>query len=338
MNIGNRKSEQPATAPNASADRFGRVMRKLRVSLTDRCNYRCVYCMPEHPSWNPRSEILTFEELRTLVEIFVSRFGIEQIRLTGGEPLMRKGVCEFVAMMRGLRTLGLRRVSLSSNGAMLEAYAADLARSGLDDVNVSLDSLSPERFARMTGGNVRDVLRGIDAARRAGLGLKVNAVIIRGLNECDVVPLTEWAAREAIALRFIEFMPLDSRGMWSADKVVGRDEMLTSLAESFDIAAMAPTNDPASYYMLDSKYTVGIISTVSNPFCASCDRIRLTADGRMFSCLFSPSGVDLRRQLREHGASERLAARIESAIFLKPRGFVEFRDRPSEIQMNVLGG
>lgn len=332
-------SEPASPARPPLIDRFGRIKKKLRLSLTDRCNYRCLYCMPECPVWKPRADILRFEELHALVGLFTGQFGIEQVRITGGEPLMRKGAAGFVEMLQSARPAGLRRVSLSTNGAMLSRAAAPLAAAGLDDVNVSLDALSPEVFSRMTGGGrVRDVLRGIESARRAGLRVKINAVVIRGLNQEQVVPLTEWAVAEDLPLRFIEFMPLDGRGFWSEDKVVAEKEILASVSERFDVSALPRTNDPASYYLLDSRFQLGIIATVSNPFCASCDRVRLTADGRLFSCLFASTGVDLREALRA-GRFDALDSLVRDAIWNKPPGFIERRNRGrAEVSMNVLGG
>jgi GTP 3',8-cyclase len=322
-------------------DRFGRTMKRLRVSLTDRCNFRCVYCMPECPVWGAKEDILSLEELRQLIAIFVTRLGIEQLRLTGGEPLLRGGVARFVAMLSELRCAGLRRLSLSSNGALLARYARDLADAGLDDVNVSLDSLYPARFRDITGGgDLREVLRGIDRAREVGLPVKINAVIMRGTNDADVLPLARWAFREQLPLRFIEFMPLDSRGLWSPDKVFTERELLALLGREFEIAPMERTSEPASYYCLNGSFRLGVIPTVSNPFCAMCDRVRLTADGRLFACLFSPAaGVGLKEALRAKLDSRLLESRIRDAVFVKPRGFVEnFALINGHAGMHVLGG
>ncbi len=321
-------------------DSFGRTMGKLRVSLTDRCNYRCVYCMPQRPAWRPRSEILSFEELHRLIALFVDRFGIGQIRLTGGEPLVRAGVAEFIAMLAPLRERNLRRISLSSNGVMLSRLAATLAHAGLDDVNISLDSLSPERFARLTdGGDVRDVFGGIDASRKAGLDVKVNAVVIRGMNDGDVVDFARWAWAEDIVLRFIEFMPLDARSFWSADKVVHESEIVARLSTTFSVLPLPRGNEPARYYLLDGKFRIGVISTVSRPFCTDCDRVRLTATGQLYSCLFASAGVDLRRALRNGERDDELATCVAAAVWCKPRGFMEYRNAAHrEANMNVLGG
>jgi GTP 3',8-cyclase len=321
-------------------DQFGRTVKRLRVSLTDRCNFRCVYCMPECPVWAAREEILTFEELRRLIGIFVTRLGIEQLRLTGGEPLLRSGVARFVAMLSELRCAGLRRVSLSTNGVLLTRYARKLAETGLDDINVSVDSLSPERFCQISGGgSLRDVLRGIDCAREAGLPVKINAVVMRGTNDADVLPLARWAYREQLPLRFIEFMPLDSRGLWSPDKVFTERDLIALLSREFEITPMPRTSEPATYYCLNGSFRVGVISTVSNPFCGSCDRVRLTSDGRLFACLFSPAGVDLKRAVRAKVDNGQLVSRIRAAVFNKPAGFVEKSALMNgHAGMHVLGG
>ena len=321
-------------------DRFGRAKKKLRLSLTDRCNFRCVYCMPEAPAWKPRSELLSFEELYALAALFVTRLGIEQIRLTGGEPLARRNVVNFIAMLGRLRPAGLKRVSLSTNGVFLGREARALRDAGLDDVNVSLDSLSPARFSGLTGGgDVNQVLRSIAQARDAGLDVKVNAVVIRGRNENDIVPLTLWGYEHRLPLRLIEFMPLDARGLWSPDKVFCEKEIIAAVARHFEVVAMPHSREPATYYLLNYTYPLGIISTVSNPFCADCDRIRLTADGRLFPCLFSAAGVDLRSGLGAGQASGAIEQLIRTAVWNKPRGFV---DRPvhtgSPVRMHVLGG
>jgi GTP 3',8-cyclase len=321
-------------------DRFGRTMKRLRVSLTDRCNFRCAYCMPERPVWGAKEALLSLEELRQLMEIFVTRLGIEQLRLTGGEPLLRSGVGRFVAMLSELRCAGLRRVSLSTNGVLLSRYARELADTGLDDVNVSLDSLSPARFRQISGGgNLRDVLGGIYRAREVGLPVKINAVVMRGTNDADVLPLASWAYHEKFPLRFIEFMPLDSRGLWSPDKVFTERELIALLSREFEVTPMARTSEPASYYCLNGSFRLGVISTVSNPFCSSCDRVRLTSDGRLFACLFSPAGVDLKEAMRANYDPDLLESRIRSVVFNKPRGFVEKSGVTNgHANMHVLGG
>lgn len=326
--------------PRSLGDKFGRTMKRLRVSLTDRCNFRCVYCMPECPAWGAKQDILSLEELRQLVEIFVTRLGIEQLRLTGGEPLLRRGAARFVAMLSTLKRVGLCRVSLSTNGVLLARYARELADAGLDDVNVSLDSLSPSRFRHITGGgDLQDVLCGIDRARETGLPVKINAVVMRGINDADVLPLAVWAYHQDLPLRFIEFMPLDSRRLWSPDKVFTEREVIALLSRDFEIAPVPRGSEPASYYLLNGSFRLGVISTVSNPFCTLCDRVRLTSDGRLFPCLFSPVGIDLKDALRAHLDPDLVESRIRQAVFNKPPGFIE-KSNPIDqhATMHVLGG
>ncbi|RFA29956.1 GTP 3',8-cyclase MoaA [Alkalilimnicola ehrlichii] len=320
-------------------DRFGRSKKKLRLSLTDRCNFRCGYCMPADPVWRPKDEILSLDELTALAELFVERLGIEQIRLTGGEPLLRRDILRLVEALDTLRSKGLRRISLTTNGTLLARYAQSLKQYGIDDVNVSLDSLSPQRFAAMTGGGqIGPVLDGILAARDAGLSIKLNSVVIKGENEDEVVPLTEWAMGENIPLRFIEFMPLDGRGAWRPERVVTEAEILNRIRALHRAALLPRTREPATRYLIDDHYPLGIISTVSNPFCASCDRVRVTAGGELYPCLFSPVCSDLKPCLRE-GSPTQLEQRIRGAIWQKGRGFsVTSAAVARPISMHGLGG
>ncbi len=339
--LAEKQTSDLASGRAALSDRFGRTMKKLRVSLTDRCNYRCIYCMPECPKWGGRDEILGFEEIERLARVFVVRSDVDQVRLTGGEPLVRHNVAELVGKLDALRTAGLRRISLSTNGALLARYARDLADAGLDDVNVSLDSLSPRRFEEITGGGrLADVLAGIECVRRAGISVKVNSVVMRGINDGDVLLLARWAFQENLTLRFIEFMPLDSRGLWSPEKVFTERQIIATLQQEFSIVAEPRTADPARNYLINGRPRLGVISTVSNPFCAQCDRIRLTADGRLFSCLFSPSGIDLKGAMRAGADADGLETLIRAAVAGKPRGFVEQSEehRNARVGMHVLGG
>jgi cyclic pyranopterin phosphate synthase len=330
----------PASAPirGVLADAHGRIKRKLRISLTDRCNFRCRYCMPEQPQWLPRASLLSAAELLTLARLFVAELGVTQIRLTGGEPLLRRDLAGIVAGLAELRPLGLERISLTTNGALLERRAGALRAAGLDDVNVSLDARTPEVFRALTGADVAPVLRGIDAARAAGLPTKVNTVVVRGYNDAEIVPLARWAHDAGVELRLIEFMPLDGRGFWSREKVVTQQELLDTLAPYFGIEALARDASPAARYRLGAG-SLGIIATVSNPFCATCDRVRLTADGQLYACLFSAAGADLRGPLRAGADDAVLAARIRAAIWHKEAGYVAqpgYVQRP--ITMHHLGG
>ena len=311
-------------------DARGRVKRKLRISLTDRCNFRCRYCMPEQPRWLPRHQLLSRDELLALARAFVGELGITQIRLTGGEPLLRRDLPEIVAGLDALRPLGLERISLTTNGALLERRFATLRDAGLDDLNVSLDARTPGVFRALTGADVEPVLRGVAAAR--SLPVKINVVVIRGYNEHEIVPLARWALAGGLELRFIEFMPLDGRGFWAPEKVFREAEMLAALAPHFTIGAPQRDGSPATRYAMGHG-TLGIIPTVSNPFCGSCDRVRIAADGRLYACLFAAHGADLR------GNPAALPARVRAAIWNKDGGYAE---RPGYVQravtMHHLGG
>lgn len=329
------------SAPRAGTlrDARGRPKRKLRVSLTDRCNLQCLYCMPEHPKWLPREQILRRDELVRLVRLFVSELGIGEIRLTGGEPLLRRDVVEIVAELNGLRGLGLRRIAMTSNAVRLAPLATALRAAGLDDLNISLDSITPERFRAMTRGDVAPVLQGIEAARRAGIGVKLNSVVIRGYNDDEVLPLVRWAMSENLSLRFIEFMPLDGRGLWTRDKVVTRADILEQVGREFALRALPRTAEPAEYVLLDERFRLGIIPTISRPFCASCDRVRLSATGELYSCLFSETFRDLKTPLRAGAADGELAQAVRDHVWHKEAGYAErqgYAERP--ITMHHLGG
>lgn len=329
----------PATAATV-ADRFGRIKRKLRVSLTDRCNFRCPYCMPTDPQFMDRAERLSRVELQRLLRVFVGDLGISHLRLTGGEPLLRRDLEDLIADCGSLRALGLERISLTSNGALLAGRAVSLRRAGLDDLNVSLDALHPATFARLSGGReVGEVLDGIRAARDAGLPLKLNAVIMRDINEDEILPLARFALHEQLPLRFIEFMPLDGRGAWSQARVVPEKEILARLSSEFTLHAEPRGHDPAAYYRIDDDKAIGVIATVSNPFCASCDRLRITADGTLYTCLFAKRGTPLRAPLRAGISDTELVQQIRTAVWHKDAGYVAhpgYVERP--IAMNSLGG
>lgn len=323
-------------------DQFGRVKRKLRLSVTDRCNYRCIYCMPEEPVWKPREEVLTLEEMARLASIFVRRLGIRRIRLTGGEPTLRSGLATLIEMLQPLRADGLERVSLTSNGVRLGHMAPSLKSAGLDDVNVSMDAVDADRFRSITGGgDLRQVMDGIEASRHAGLKVKVNAVAIRDMNEDQILPLMQWAFEHEIVLRFIEFMPLDGRGLWQPKLTITESDILAEGRKAFDIRLSAgDPSDPARGYLLNGKPLLGIISTISNPFCDQCDRVRITSDGVLLPCLFSPGGPNLRDAMRDGASDEEIIEIARVAIYAKWEGFVALNSRSSlkPLPMHVMGG
>lgn len=329
------------TVPQAGVlrDARGRHKRKLRVSLTDRCNLQCLYCMPEHPKWLPREQILRRDEIVRLVRLFVTELGIREIRLTGGEPLLRRDVVEIVAELNALRPLGLERIAMTSNAVRLAPVAQALGEAGLDDLNISIDSITPERFRSMTRGEVAPVLHGIAAARAAGIGVKLNSVVIRGYNEDEVLPLVRWAHAENLSLRFIEFMPLDGRGLWTQDKVITEAEILEQVQREFRVERLPCTAEPAEYFTLDGSYRLGIIPTISRPFCSTCDRVRLSATGELYSCLFSEQFRDLKTPLRSGADDAALAQAVRGHVWHKEAGYAErqgYAERP--ITMHHLGG
>lgn len=322
-------------------DKRGRNKRKLRISLTDRCNFRCPYCMPETPQWLPRKELLSFEEIEQLSELFVTRLGITHIRLTGGEPLLRKDISSLVSKLQALRNQGMQRLSMTSNGLLLPRHAEALKEAGLDDINVSLDTLDATRFTTLSGGrgSVEEVTAGIEAAVAAGIEVKINSVVMRGHNEQDILPLIDWASERQLPLRFIEFMPLDSGNEWNESKVVTEAEILKVVAQQHDIEKQKVSSDPATYYLLDGRYRLGVIPTISNPFCKSCNRLRLTATGELYACLFSATGRDLRSPLREGAQADELEALIRGHVWDKEAGYAlkpGYVERP--ISMHALGG
>ena len=327
-------------APSTVVDSRGRIKRKLRVSLTDRCNLRCHYCMPEHPVWLPRAELMSNAELLRLVGLFVHTLGITELRLTGGEPLLRADVPQLVSELGALRHVGLQRIALTSNGVRLAPLAAALRAAGLDDLNISIDAITPETFTALTRGQLAPVLAGIEAAVRAQLPVKLNCVVIKGANEAEVLPLTHWAKARGLPLRFIEFMPLDGRQSWRSDKVFSEDEIVALLKPHYALAALPRSHDPAQYYALgDEGYRIGVISTISKPFCASCDRLRLDARGRHYTCLFSAHETDLLNPLRAGASDAELLKLIRTAVWNKPAGYAEqpgYVERP--ITMHHLGG
>jgi len=328
-------------------DPFARRVNDLRISITDRCNFRCTYCMPaEGMQWLPREELLTYEEIARVARVCVERYGFEAIRLTGGEPLVRAHITRLVEM---LAPLGVD-LALTTNGVKLPELARELVAAGLERVNVSLDTLQRDRFLALTKRDeLERVLAGIDAALAAGLApVKVNAVVMRGVNDDEVVDLARFGREKAVGVRFIEFMPLDAQGEWSDDKVVPTREILRRIDDAFPLAGMhGPHVEPAERYAYrDGIGDVGVIASVTQPFCENCDRVRLTAEGQFRTCLFALDETDLRTELRAGAGldagdlDDRLAAAIERAVGAKWAGHhigrVDFV-RPNR-SMSQIGG
>lgn len=311
--------------PLPLVDSFGRVHRDLRISLTDHCNLRCTYCMPaEGVPWLPRSSLLTPAELMRLVAVAVGE-GVDEVRLTGGEPLLRPDVVDVVAAIAGVRgPAGRPEVSMTTNGISLARLAGALRDAGLARLNVSLDTLRPDRFAALTRRDrLDDVLRGLDAARAAGFApVKVNTVLMRGVNDDEAVDLLRWALAEGHELRFIEQMPLDAGHTWTRASMITADEILTLLGAEFDLAPEPGRGSaPARLYRVDGgPGRVGIIASVTRPFCGDCDRLRLTADGQLRSCLFAAAESDLRTPLRAGASDADLAALLRACLASKAAG------------------
>src|ERR1700680_2909898 len=307
-----------ADVPSAGvlADQLGRPLRSLRVSVTDRCNLRCNYCMPqEEYVWLPRQELLTFEEIARLVDVFTS-LGVEDVRLTGGEPLVRRDLAGLVRMLTA--NPRIRDLAMTTNGVLFAEHAEELRAAGLHRVTLSLDTLRPERFLALTGRDTHaQVLAGIAAARRAGFGkLKLDTVVLRGTNDDELADLIEFGREAGAEVRFIEYMDVGGATEWSFDKVFTGAEMLDRLGKSYGaITALGENSSaPAERFRLADGTVFGIIASTTTPFCRRCDRSRLTADGIWYLCLYAHSGIDLRQLLRAGASAAELAARISSIL------------------------
>ncbi|MEU8704728.1 GTP 3',8-cyclase MoaA [Streptomyces sp. NPDC048565] len=326
-------------------DTFDRVATDLRVSLTDKCNLRCTYCMPEEGlQWLSRTDLLSDDEIVRLVEIAVTRLGITEVRFTGGEPLLRPGLVSVVERCAALEPRP--RMSLTTNGIGLKRTAAALKAAGLDRVNVSLDTLRPDVFKTLTRRDRhKDVLEGLQAAREAGLTpVKVNSVLMPGLNDDEAPDLLAWAVDNAYELRFIEQMPLDAQHGWKRDGMITAGDILTSLRTRFTLTEEGGEergSAPAERWTVDGgPHRVGVIASVTRPFCRACDRTRLTADGQVRTCLFAREETDLRGALRSDAPDEEIARIWKLAMWGKKAG--SGLDDPTFLQpdrpMSAIGG
>lgn len=304
-------------------DGFGRVHNNLRVSVTDRCNIRCVYCMPESVEFLPREHLLTYEEIGRFVRV-AAGLGIDKIRLTGGEPLVRRDLPRLVEMLVAIP--GIVDVGLTTNGILLAPMARALWDAGLRRINVSLDTMDPDKFREITRRTgFERVIEGILAAKDAGFDpVKVNAVAIKGLNEGDVVPLARFAREHQLELRFIEYMPLDAGNAWERSKVLYASEILGLLEAEFGPIAPSPRQDPRApaqdFDYADGGGRIGLIASVSRPFCGSCNRLRLTADGKLRNCLFALDETDVKPLLRGAGDDATLADALRASVGAKWEG------------------
>ena len=330
-------------APHSAhlVDSFGRVHNNLRISVTDRCNLRCTYCMPEDVVFRDRSELLTFEEIAHFTRVAAS-LGVNKVRLTGGEPLVRKGLHNLVRLIADIP--GIQDIGLTTNGILLADQAEELFQAGLRRLNVSLDTLDPGRFRELTRRDgLERVLDGLAAAKRVGFHpIKVNAVTIRGVNDVDTVPLARYCREHGFVLRFIEYMPIGADA-WEREKVFFAHEILDRLSREVSPLAIAPNGDPRApamdYDYADGGGRVGIIASVSRPFCASCNRIRLTAEGKMRNCLFALDETDVKSLLRS-ADDNALADVIRRVVWSKWEGheFNTAKFVKPERTMHAIGG
>ena len=323
-------------------DTFERPLRNLRLSVTDRCNLRCAYCMPEEEyAWLPRADILTFEEIAGLVAVFAG-LGVDKVRFTGGEPLLRKDLPRLVRMIAAEPRI--RELAITTNGILLAAEAQALRDAGIHRVTVSLDTLKPDRFLALTRrDSYGQVLEGIDAVRRLGWpGLKLDSVVMRGVNDDELADLVEFARRMGAELRFIEYMDVGGATRWSMDQVVSRAEILERLGARYGRIepVVEVSSAPADRFQLQDGLTFGIIASTTAPFCGSCDRSRLTADGQWLLCLYATMGMDLRGSLRDGASNSDLATLIRSTwMGRQDRGAEErlaLKDRRPLVQIGEL--
>jgi len=292
-----------------SVDAYNRSVKDLRISVTDRCNFRCTYCMPlDQYEWISKKEILTFEEITRLATLFVG-LGVEKIRLTGGEPLVRQNLDQLVAKVAAIS--GLKDLCLTTNGALLAEKIDSLKAAGLKRINISLDTLDPEKFRRMTKrGDLEKVLEGIFAAKDHGLHpIKLNAVIERGVNDDDILELVEFSREHGLAIRFIEYMDVGNSNNWTSEKLVSKAEILEKISSRYPLREIGRDQGSApsvDYEFIDGRGDLGVIASVTEPFCSSCTRARLTADGKLVTCLFSQMGHDVKALLRNGTSDEDL--------------------------------
>ncbi|MGG0935178.1 GTP 3',8-cyclase MoaA [Brevibacillus centrosporus] len=333
-------------------DTRNRPLRDLRISVTDKCNFRCQYCMPAEifgPDFEflPQHRLLSFEEITRLTRIFTS-VGVGKIRITGGEPLMRKELPKLIEMIRQVE--GVQDIAMTTNGSLLARHAKALKEAGLDRVTVSLDSLDDERFGRMNGRgyHVSDVLKGIEAAAEAGLSIKLNMVVQRGVNDEDILPMARFFREQKHTLRFIEFMDVGNSNGWKLDQVVPSSEIVQRIHEEMPLTPIDPNyfGEVASRYRyVGTDQEIGLISSVTQAFCSTCTRARLSAEGKLYSCLFASVGDDLRAPLREGKSDEEIREQIRTIWGKRDDRYSEVRlndtpglNKPDKVEMSHIGG
>lgn len=324
-------------------DKFGREIKYLRVSVTDRCNFRCKYCMPCQDDFTfiPHKQILSYEEMLSVIEVFVE-LGVKKVRVTGGEPLVRRGISVFLDKIGKLN--GIEEVTLTTNGSMLRKFADDIKAAGIKRINVSLDSLKPDRYAEITGGfSMGNILEGIKYAQEIGIGpIKTNTVAIKGFNEDEILDFCEFAAVNNINARFIEFMPVGNFSTWKECGMISGKEILDIIKTKYTCEEIKKDNlaGPAQNYRLSNGAKIGIITPISNHFCADCDKLRITADGKLRPCLLSDAEIDILEVVRK-GDKEALKNAIISGLDMKEkehRLISEKQDEGYKRTMSKIGG
>jgi len=328
-------------------DNFDRVARKLRISVTDKCNMKCIYCMPQHNvKWFEDKEILSFQEIVRITSIFAD-LGINKIRITGGEPLLRPCLENLITDLKKISKI--KTISMTTNGMLLEEKIDQLSSAGITSLNISLDTFSEERFRTLNGiANLNRVIKGIQKARDLGLKIKINTVVIRNWNDDEIINFAKFARDYNVLLRFIEFMPLDGTGIWNNDLVVSKNEIINKISSNFmDIFPLKDNNyhcsDPETIYnFADGKGKIGFISSITEPFCNNCDRVRLTSDGKFLTCLFDQKGYDLKSLVRSGKTDKDIMDYIYMCQKKKPEGIVELIRlnglKPTLNLMHTIGG
>jgi cyclic pyranopterin phosphate synthase len=335
---------------NRVLDQLNRPLRDLRLSVTDKCNFRCTYCMPAEifgPDFQflKRDELLSFEELERLTRLFVESLGVKKIRITGGEPLMRKDLHLLISKIRQIQ--GIEDIAMTTNGSLLPKYAKSLKEAGLERVSISLDSLKDEVFGKINGRGVtvQTVLAGIDAAHDAGLQVKINMVVKREMNDDEIIPMAKFFKEKGHILRFIEFMDVGNSNQWKLNDVYPKKQIIKDIHEVMPLEAIAP-NYPGEvanrYQYIGTDDEIGVISSVSDAFCSSCNRARLSAEGKLYTCLFATSGHDLRTPLRSKLSDEELSAHLHQLWNGRKDRYSEERGKTtkdrSKVEMSHIGG
>ncbi|MTH51927.1 GTP 3',8-cyclase MoaA [Bacillus mangrovi] len=330
-------------------DSLQRPLRDLRLSVTDRCNFRCTYCMPEEvfgPDFKflPKDSILTFEEMERLTRLF-ARLGVEKVRITGGEPLLRRELPKLIEKIAAIE--GIRDIAITTNGSLLRKQAAALKAAGLDRVTISLDSLDEETFRKLNGNksNTERVLEGIEAAAEAGLQVKINMVVQKGKNSEDILPMAEYFKSKKHILRFIEYMDVGNTNGWKMDEVVGKKEILNRIGQAMPLEPLEPNykGEVASRYRYeDDGQEIGVISSVTDSFCSTCSRARVSAEGKLYTCLFAEDGHDLKSLLRSGAADEEILRSISSIWEVRADRYSDERreGKPAghKVEMSRIGG